>query len=328
MLLEVSDRSHVSSARLSIAALMSRHSSNEFLSGKAALIVTEMASNLLKHAGGGNIFADVYNDGSGEGLTLLSLDKGPGIAELSAALTDGFSTAGTPGNGLGAIRRQSDSFDIYSEPSRGTVIFARLSFDVHELIQGCHGIGAVVTPVPGEVSAGDAWAFASTSRGATVMAFDGTGHGVVAAELAQVAVKVFHDRSEEDCVVIVEAIDYALKGSRGGAVAVARIDKTGTLLRFVGVGNIGALIHSRGGTQRLLSHNGTIGYMAPRIREYHYKIAGPSLTVLHSDGLSERWSLADYANLTERHPAVIAGVLYRDFSRRRDDKVVMVLRAP
>jgi hypothetical protein len=50
------------------------------------------------------------------------------------------------------------------------------------------------------------------------------------------------------------------------------------------------------------------------------------LIVLHSDGLQTSWKLDRYANLELRHPALIAGILYRDYSRRRDDVTVLALR--
>ena len=85
-----------------------------------------MCGNLMKHAGGGELLVQSI-DSPASGIELLALDKGPGMADVAVCLRDGYSTGGSPGTGLGAIERLSQSFDIYSQPGRGTVVFARLS---------------------------------------------------------------------------------------------------------------------------------------------------------------------------------------------------------
>ncbi|MEG2630728.1 MAG: histidine kinase, partial [Comamonas sp.] len=59
-------------------------------------------------------------------IEILSVDDGPGIRDLSQAMRDGFSTAGSPGTGLGAVQRLATDFDVHSEVGKGTVILARL----------------------------------------------------------------------------------------------------------------------------------------------------------------------------------------------------------
>ncbi len=77
----------------------------------------------------------------------------------------------------------------------------------------------------------------------------------------------------------------------------------------------------------LVSMNGTAGHQARRIQEFQYPLPAGSIVVVHSDGLNSHWDLAPYPGLWSRHPSVIAGVLFRDFSRRRDGVTVVVMRA-
>jgi len=98
-------------------------------------------------------------------------------------------------------------------------------------------------------------------------------------------------------------------------------------VRFVGVGNIGAVLASGGEARRLASNNGTAGHIAPRIREFTYPFSTKPLVILHSDGLSARWEIDAYPGLAASHPSLVAGVVFRDNRRGRDDVTVVAMRA-
>jgi anti-sigma regulatory factor (Ser/Thr protein kinase) len=329
MIFRVADSSQIATARRAIVSLARELGLNEAKSGNAALVATEMATNLLKHAGGGEIAVDRFADHQGGiGLQLLSLDKGIGIADLSRSLEDGFSTAGSPGTGLGAIRRQADQFGIFSRPGLGTAVLARLHERNAPPLPGEIVTGAIVEPYPGETQCGDAWALANSPRGPTLLCVDGSGHGAHAALAAQTAVDTFHANQMHDCPRLVEAIHRALAPTRGAAVAVARLDADQRLVRFVGVGNISAAVLVEGGVRRMVSHNGTAGHIAPRIREFTYAYSGDITILLHSDGLSAKWDLATYPGLATSHPSLIAGILFRDHRRGRDDASIVAMRVP
>jgi hypothetical protein len=109
-------------------------------------------------------------------------------------------------------------------------------------------------------------------------------------------------------------------------VAVARIDEAARTVRYVGVGNICGVLVTAAGARHMVSHNGTAGHIAPRIREFTYDFTGNPLVILHSDGLTGRWDLAAYPGLASQHPSLIAGVLLRDHRRARDDASVVAMR--
>ena len=71
---------------------------------------------------------------------------------------------------------------------------------------------------------------------------------------------------------------------------------------------------------------GTVGHGQIHIRPFDYPIEPGGLLVLHNDGLSSSWRLDEYPGRVRRHPAVVAGVLHRDFGRPRDDATVLVTR--
>jgi len=76
----------------------------------------------------------------------------------------------------------------------------------------------------------------------------------------------------------------------------------------------------------MMSLNGTLGMAAVRSRQLDYEYPPGGVVVLHSDGVSARWQLSEYPGLQLRHSAVIAGVLFRDCGRQRDDATVLVAR--
>jgi hypothetical protein len=76
----------------------------------------------------------------------------------------------------------------------------------------------------------------------------------------------------------------------------------------------------------MVSMNGTAGQGAARVRAFDYAWEARATLVMASDGLDTRWSLDDYPGLAARDPALIAGVLYRDHTRGRDDVTVVAVR--
>lgn len=324
MVIVVADSSQVATARRAASDFASGLGFDEEQTGRVALIATEIATNLLKHASNGELIVERYDDSSGSGVELLGLDKGGGIANVARSLEDGYSTVGSSGTGLGAMRRQADQFEVFSRPGQGTVILARISKAV---IAGAAALlGAAVVPYPGETVCGDAWAFALTSGKPTLLMADGSGHGALAEAAASVAVEAFRGSRHDNITLLMEDIHRALAPTRGAAVAVAQIDRGQKLVRFVGVGNISAATVNGAEVRRMVSNNGTAGHVAPRIREFTYPYSDGATVMLHSDGLSSRWDLAQYPGLSVSHPSLLAAILYRDHRRGRDDASVVAMR--
>ena len=294
--------------------------------GKVALVATELATNLVKHGGGGELVVGARRDDLPTAVDLLALDSGPGMADWGRCLDDGYSTSGSPGTGLGAIRRASEAFDVYSRPAKGTVVFARVlgrpeasrSFDSLDL-------GVVSVPYPGETECGDGWSVMSRPTVLRMLVVDGLGHGVSAAEAARAAVDAFQFGRDDTPTASMARIHDGLRHTRGAAAAVGEVDLSGGVVTFCGVGNIAGLIASGDGERHLVTHNGTVGHDARRMQLFSYPWPKGSMLLLHSDGLGTHWRTGDYPGLLTCHPAVAAAVLYRDFRRRRDDATVLVV---
>jgi anti-sigma regulatory factor (Ser/Thr protein kinase) len=326
--LAVTEASQTGEARRRVARLAATLGFDETEAGKVAIVVTEVASNLVKHARGGHLLVRPLGDKSDPGLEILALDSGPGIANVGASLRDGYSTTSTPGTGLGAVMRLARQFDIHSQSGMGTAVLARLwAHERNESRPRRLEIGGICVPYPGETHYGDAWATCQEGPRSLILLVDGLGHGQPAADACREALRAFEANVTAPPHAILEAIHLALKSTRGAAAAVAEIELGRAQVRFAGVGNIaGVLLGSREGDRHLVSHNGTLGHEVRRIDEFTYPWRPDGLLVLHSDGLTSRWDLTPYAGLTERHPSLIAGILYRDVRRGRDDVTVVVAR--
>ena len=293
-----------------------------------AIIVTELGTNLVRHGGGGEILIGRQGEGADGGVEVVALDRGPGMADPEACRRDGFSTAGGPGAGLGAVARLSSFVDIYSRPGEGTAVLAHFGGAAAAgAAQGRFVFGGMCLAKPGETVSGDEWrAFADGEIG-SIMVADGIGHGEAAAEAARLAGEVFQRHRALAPGLVLARLQEALIGTRGAAVAVARLDLGANLLAYCGIGNISGGIIADGASRGLVSLHGIVGSTPRRPQEFSYPFPRGALAILHSDGLGTNWSLARYPGLAERHPSLVAAVLYRDFARRRDDVTVVVARA-
>jgi len=317
----IDDATHTGAARRLAATLARQAGFGEELEGRLAVVVSELATNLVKHAGGGQL---LLRGAGANGVEVMAVDRGPGIPDVARALDDGFSTTRTAGTGLGAVRRLAGEFDLYSRAG-GTVVLARLWAGAPA--KGRMALGAVCIAHPGEEVSGDDWGARELAGGCILMVADGLGHGPLAREAAQTALSAFRTATLEDAPArTIEDCHNALRATRGAAVALARIDAGAGTLSYAGVGNITGAIFDGARVQRLVSLNGTAGLGTVRSREFAYPWTKRSTLVMASDGLHTRWSLGDHPGLEARDPSVIAAVLYRDHTRGKDDATAVVVK--
>lgn len=293
--------------------------------GRVGIIATELAGNLAKHAGKGDLILRAIAHPAGGGLELMSLDNGPGM-NVPLCMEDGYSTAGSPGTGLGAINRLASSFDSYSLASTGTVIVARVM--TPGIKPQVYDIGAVCLPIEGENYCGDAWATSEDDRGISFIVSDGLGHGIGAAEASEQALALFTRRPDLSPPLLLEAQHAALRSTRGAAVLVGRLDDGMSNLTCAGIGNVAGFILANAKTRGLVSMNGIVGHQVHKIKSFDYACEPNDTIILHSDGLTNRWKLEEFPGLLSRSAGVIAGMIYKTYKRGKDDATVLVVRRP
>ena len=325
--LAVEDASAVPSCRAAGQALASRLGFPAARAEQLALAVTEAASNLYKHARQGSLLLRVNRDLEQPGIDLVTIDAGPGLADVSEAWRDGHSTAGTLGIGLGAIGRLADFTDLYSAPGHGTVLVARFWPVPGPTVPGPAVIAraGLIRPMTGETECGDDFAAVQAGDTVTAIMCDGLGHGPLAAAAASQAVAAVLDQPDGEPAALLERVHRRMAGTRGGAVGIVQL--SGSVARFAGLGNIAASILSDGTRKSMLSVPGIAGFQARVIRQFEYDVPPGAAVILHSDGISSRWEVAAVPGLAARDPLVIAAVLLAEAGQHRDDAGVLVLKS-
>lgn len=329
--LHVMEPSQVGEARRLAAALSLAVGFDETRIGHVSTVVTELATNLLKHAQGGDLVLSTFQVEDQTGIAILSLDKGPGIRNINESLRDGYSTAGSPGTGLGAIQRLSTTFDLYSTPGQGVAALSRIMRQSSPVYipypsapANAPELGMISLPVKGEEECGDTWATHQSPGRTLVLLADGLGHGHFAAEAAGEARIMFHKYAHLSPGQIIAHMHNAMRHTRGAAVAIAELILSQRILRYAGVGNISGRILSDTETHSLISYNGTVGLEARRIQEMTYPWPNGGLLIMNSDGVDSRWNLDNYPGLRRKHPTLIAGVLFCHHNRPNDDASILV----
>ncbi|HLL20537.1 MAG TPA: SpoIIE family protein phosphatase [Kofleriaceae bacterium] len=318
---ELDHQADVGAARRRVAVLAAHAGLDNARSNDAALITTELASNIIKHARHGGMLLGCVERGDVRGVSITAWDRGPGM-DVDACLRDGMSTAGTAGVGLGAIQRIASAWDAHTR--QGVVVSAYV-FPRGERGKPSLDIAGVSVPYPGLPRSGDAWASHESGDKVTVIVCDGLGHGAGAVTASRAVIAAFAAHAEEEPKHILQHAHAAARATRGAAATVVRIDRKTRDATVAGVGNVAAWIV--GDTARqLVTQHGTLGQVTPALREEHYAFPPNATLVLASDGLKTRIPLDDHRELLARTSLTVAATLWRDYARGRDDATAVVLR--
>ncbi|RZL04084.1 MAG: histidine kinase [Rubrivivax sp.] len=330
---DVLEASQIGEARRAAVRLAEHLGFDEVAAGRVALVATELATNLVRHASHGRLLIAIIEEHGEPMVEIVSLDAGPGMANVATNMVDGYSTGGTSGSGLGAVRRLATEFDIFSLPPSGTVVMARVAAkgSVGPTLDGGRHLrrfvaGAVALPAPGEVVCGDAWGAVQDGGRAGVVIADGLGHGPFAMEASKAAMAVFDTDPLGTPSVVVGRMHPPLRMTRGAAVLMATLDGDSRTISFSGAGNIAGRLISGLADRSIASQHGTVGVQIPRLQDTQCEWPAHAVFVLHSDGLTTRWSLGPALGILQHHPTVIAAWLIKDHCRGRDDATVVVLK--
>ncbi|MEV4111024.1 hypothetical protein [Nonomuraea sp. NPDC049695] len=289
------------------------------LAERAAVSASELASNIAKHTQGGAL---LIQPGPAGGLELLAVDHGPGMEDVARCLTDGYSSAGTLGSGLGAVRRLATTFGIFSRPRHGTAIFARF----HDAPAPAR-TGTLRLPALGQETSGDAFVLTETAGATVALVVDGLGRGADAAPASRSAAASFLSDPERPLPLAMAAIHDALRHSRGAVAALVRLPHGAAQAEFCGVGSVGAAILYGGSPPAVLTPQpGTLGLRIPQLRLQTVPLPAGATVVVHSDGIARSWLRTAGDWMFTQAPPLLVGLLARDHRRLRDDATVVALR--
>jgi len=297
--------------------------------GEIEIIIAEITSNLVKHATkGAYILARSLKD-IGGGIEMIAIDHGPGMRMLAKMMEDGHSTKKTLGQGLGAIRRLSSIFDLYSMAGWGTVLFSRSYLEKDfQTSSNTLMVETLCVAKKDQIVCGDAWSINSEGRFLKIAVIDGLGHGSAAHEAATLAVNKLRFHRKNRPTESLRELHEALKKTRGAVITIVQIDRVNQQLAYSGVGNISMKMISALGAKGCFSYNGIVGHILPGSLNDHFLQWNEKMdsVIMHSDGISSRWDIQKYPGILSHHPLVICASLYKDYDRGNDDSTILIAK--
>lgn len=346
------DTASLSLARQEIRALGAELGLQTPVIESMTTVATELGQNQLRHARAGELLVRPLARDGVAGLEVVAADRGPGIADPTAALQGDHSTHGGLGIGLSGARRLADEVDIDVRLGEGTCVWAR-KFAVP--VRRRTEVAILGAPLKGERVNGDFAGFLRLPDALLLLVADGLGHGPEARAAAQLAVASVlgegdpqHNEHGERSVPLdapaklLEVASAALseqRGCRGAVLGVARWEEPGALpghlhrLTFAGAGDVTGILSDDASSERLSSSAwvlGRPGYpRAPRssaLAEQRLAVGAQPVLALFSDGLQTRAALPVEGALRRQHPLVLAHHLLRTYGRGTDDALVLVAR--
>jgi anti-sigma regulatory factor (Ser/Thr protein kinase) len=327
----IEERSYVSYIKREIHTEASHCHFSETRVGEIDIIVSEVCSNLIKHAGGGDVLYRISDVSEQESrFEIVCIDKGPGMADVPKMMKDGTSTTKTLGHGLGAIERLSTFSQVYSIPGWGTIVYALVSTE-EKKYAAKNGLEldfrTLSVNKPRETVCGDGYRVKRTGQEVQIFFGDGLGHGEHAKEAVDRAGNFFMGYEERDPVSILRMIHEHVRRTRGLVGTVAIGDLKTNEWRICGVGNILTRLYSGVTYKNYMSYNGALGLNVPNsMKESIYRIEKNQHLIMCSDGIRSRWDLNKYPSIFKYDCTLLAAALYSDFNRGNDDSSILVAK--
>jgi anti-sigma regulatory factor (Ser/Thr protein kinase) len=323
----IEDRSYVAFVKREIHNLILQSSFSKNRIGEIDIIVAELSSNIIKHAGSGEMLYRFTNGKMSSTLELLVIDNGPGMTDVTRMMRDGVSTTSTLGHGLGSIARLSNLFQVYSMPKWGTICYARINTEdqVPKAQSSYLDVRSLLTPKKKESVCGDGFSVKRQDNLISVFFADGLGHGEHAHDAVNQAKMFFLDTQETEPVEIVKAMHASVRKTRGLVGTVAVLNTTEKMWRICGVGNIIARLYGGMMFKHYMSYNGIIGMNIPNsMKETVIEAEKNQQLIMCSDGIRSRWELTRYPSISKFDNMVLAAALYKDYNRQTDDSSIFI----
>lgn len=298
---------------------------------RMGLVCQEMASNQVKYAGGSGLVQIWELRTPRPALDLFAMDFGPGIANLPAALDDGYTTAGTMGKGLGAIRRLADASDFYTiaqgagdnAPWHGLAVWARFYVARGPELDDFE-IGRYLRAYGDGPYNGDCLGIEAHRGRLRWLHMDGLGHGAEAA--AAVSDPCQAGPGEAALASRVAELSDHLAGTRGAVGLIGEVDAASHVLHMAGVGDMAGYVIARGERRNISFSPGVLGHAHRHCDEARAEFPPQALALTCSDGIRRSWTLGSFPSLWRLHPQMIALLLGQTLGRTNDDKSLFTIR--
>ncbi|WP_428232637.1 SpoIIE family protein phosphatase [Flavobacterium sp.] len=325
---KIDDRSLIAFIKREIHNLALQIGFTPHRAAETDIIVAELTSNIIKFPGNGELLYRSHQTDGKKEIEIYCLDNGAGIENVFKIMSDGYSTSNTLGQGLGAIKRLSNEFQIYSMKGWGTVQYIKIcdhaDFKIAPAAPGLN-FSALSVNYPGERVCGDGYHIKYTTKGFQIFVGDGLGHGLNAHGAVEMAINAFKESTSNETTTILREIHDAVKKSRGLVATVASVDYKTQTWNICGIGNINTRIYNGLENKTYTPYNGILGHNIPRtLNSTIVPYQKHQIIIMHSDGLRTRWNLNDLVSIIKQNPSIIASSLLKDNIRGTDDATVLV----
>ena len=325
---KIDDRSLVAFIKREIHNLALESGFTAHRAGETDIIVAELTSNLIKFPGSGELLYRVNKLATHNEIEIYCLDNGTGIANINKIMNDGYSSANTLGQGLGAIKRLSNDFQIYSLRNWGTVQYVKICDTADYCLPALKpnlNFSAISVNCPGERVCGDGYLVKESSAGFQIFVGDGLGHGVNAHEAVEQAKKIFKSSREADPVAVLREMHDGVKKTRGLVATVASVNYKNETWSICGIGNISTRIYYGIDNKTYTPYNGIVGHNIPRtLNSTIVPYQKHQMVVMHSDGLRTRWNLSELLSILKHDPGIVGASIYKSTLRGNDDATILV----
>lgn len=326
----IEERSFVAYIKREIHNDIAKGNFSETRAGEIDIIVSELCSNIVKHAGSGEVLYRISHDQGESTFEILGIDKGPGMADTGKMMKDGVSTTSTLGHGLGAIERLSDTFQLYSIPEWGTVLYSRVSTLKPGVVKKENfdlDIRALCICKPRETECGDGYRIKRSNTDIQIFFGDGLGHGKFAHEAVEQAGDFFFSCAQTDPVEIIREMHEKVRRTRGLVATIAVLNKKRNEWSICGVGNILTRMYHGIMYKNYMSYNGTIGLNIPTsLKSSVIPAERNQHLVMTSDGLRSRWDISKFPSILKYDNMILAASVYKDFTRGNDDSSILIAK--
>ena len=287
--------------------------------------VSELANNLLCHAGdGGLISLSPVDDCGVPGIEVVCLDDGPGITDIGLAMQDGYSTNGGLGGGLPGVKRLMDEFSILSELGEGTKIAAIKWSACARSECGDSPVAVLRRPVPGQAYCGDQFASWQRKDEIVLCAVDGLGHGIEAFKASSAAIDHVSKHIDQSFSDIFEGCDCTIRKTRGVAMTIAIASPQSDTIHIAGIGNVECRVVGVS-TRTFCGSPGIVGRGLRKLRIETAPLLPGDMVILHTDGISAKFGI-DRRHFQMRNLSQVAASIMSEYARERDDAGLILYR--
>lgn len=295
------------------------------------LVCNEMVTNQHKFAEGNGLVQIWEVTDPAPALDLFAFDYGKGILNVNSAIQDGYTTAGTMGKGLGAIRRLSSESEIYSLPVEhakdsdwhGTAVWSRF-YRNETGPEYFHDLGAYSRAYHDSTFNGDLIQLRTGNTKTRWLHMDGLGHGREAAEVVEGIGYFIDEKTPVDGLM--QRLSTQLQGTRGAVAMISEVDTVARTMTICGVGDMVAHLVSNGDKKVISFSPGVLGHAHRSLETYSFPFPDQALLITASDGLRRSMTLRTFPDLWRLHPQVVALVLGQVMGRQNDDRSVFTIR--